>query len=65
MTRSKVPALRAGGAVTVKMRFLPFNPPAAEVVSQGLRNAAKEIGKSAKGKDFDSRRGCTSRPVDL
>ena len=34
-----------GGTVTVKMRFLPFNPPAAEMVSRGLKRAAKKMGK--------------------
>lgn len=44
-----------GGAVTVKMKYLPFNPPVQEMFSKGLKKAAKEMDKSSRMEDFDSR----------
>ena len=54
-----------GGAITFKMKYLPFNPPAVKVVTKGLRKAAKTIDASGQGKDLDFKAKLAVRAAGL
>ena len=50
-----------GGTLTLRLRYLPFNPPAAAAVAAGMKRAAKGLKRDAARATDDERRALAAR----